>query len=946
MHITEFKARWSKSAGLSERSGYQQHFLDLCAVLGVPTPAQADPTGEFFTFEKGVTKTGGGKGFADVWYRGHFAWEYKGHHANLEAAYQQLLQYREDLENPPLLVVSDLDRIAIHTNFTGTVKQIHQMDLETIDEPQNLRILRLLFEDPETLRPARTVESVTEEAAERFGKLAIALQDRGVDPERAAHFLVQILFCLFSEDVGLLPKEHFRKLLEYSAGEPDAFPELIAELFTAMRDGGRVGYQRIDHFNGGLFRTIDVVPLTREELEGLVEASRLDWTAIEPAIIGTLFERSLDPARRSQLGAHYTGRHDIERVVDPVVMTPLRRRWDEVRAQADEIRERWEAAIERQRERLSARPTQSRSRARTPTQLPEAGELSKLLADFQEELASVRILDPACGSGNFLYVALNKLLDLEKDVLTYGSSLGLPIGFPGVRPGQLHGLEINPYAQQLTQVVVWIGYLQWMRENGFQPRRDPVLGEMDNIKLQDALLDRSDPEHPKEAEWPPADYIIGNPPFLGSKRLRLELGDEYVDRLFSVYEGHVRREADLCCYFFEQARQRIERGCAKRAGLLATNSIRGGANRDVLERIKRSGDIFVAWDDEEWILDGAAVRISIIGFDDGSETERLLDGSPVEQINADLTGFIDITIARRLGENRHIAFQGPGKVGPFDIPGDLAKEMLLLPANPNGQPNSDVIRPYVTGEEINTRPRDYFIIDFDDMSLDEASLYEAPFEYVRTHVKPLRDKNRDRQRRENWWRLGRSGSDLRSAVAPMSRYIGTSQVSKHRIFRWLKERDLPANVVIAIARDDDYFFGVLHSRAHEVWSLRMGTSLEDRPRYTPTTTFETFPFPWPPGSEPAGDPRVEAIAEAARELNELRERWLNPEGASESELKKRTLTNLYNQRPTWLDQAHHKLDRAVWSAYGWPEDPRETDDETILRRLLALNLERAGELKA
>lgn len=922
MNIQDFQAKW-RDVDLKERSAAQEHFLDLCRVLGQPTPAEADKTGESYTFERGTAKTGGGQGFADVWKRNHFAWEYKGNRANLDAAYQQLLQYREDLENPPLLVVSDFQRFQVHTNFTGTVKRVHEFTLDELDNPEPLRILRSGFSSPYDLQPSRTVESVSEEAAERFGKLALSLAARGVAPDRAAHFLVQLLFCLFAEDVGLLPNRVFSKLLAFCVQHPEQFSPQFTALAEAMRDGGFAGYEEIARFNGGLFADIWVEPLTSDELSELAKASQLDWSSIEPAIIGTLFERSLDPARRSQLGAHYTGRADIERVVDPVVIAPLRRRWDEVREQADRLKVEWDAA-----------PTLQTGRNRRD-------RLARLLFDFQEELASVTILDPACGSGNFLYVALAKLQDLEKEVSSYASRNGLPSMLPRVRPGQLRGLEINQYAQQLTQVIIWIGYLQWMTANGFQPQRDPVLGSMETIKLQDSLLDRSDPDNPKEAQWPAADYIIGNPPFLGVRRLRRELGNEYVEDLFNVYDGRVSRESDLVGYFFEKARTQIEESRAERTGLLATNSIRDGANRKVLERIKDSGDVFMAWSNEPWILDGAAVRISIVGFDDGSETHRTLDGLDVGTIHANLTGAIDLTVAQRLTENFGIAFQGDGKGGPFDISGDLARLWLARPMNPNGRPNSDVVRPWVNGADIVRRPRDMWIIDFGiDMPEHEASFYEMPFEYVREHVKPIRDTNNRERRRQLWWIHAEAMPAMRNALAPLSRFICTPRVAKHRLFAWAYGDTLPDSRVFVFARDDDYFFGVLHSRAHEIWSLRTASwhGVGNDPTYNAKSCFETFPFPRP------NDEQREAIGAAAKELDERRRAWLNPEGADEATLKKRTLTNLYNARPTWLAQLHDRLDRAVWSTYGWDDpDPAMVEEDVILSRLLALNLERAEE---
>ncbi|CAN5277094.1 hypothetical protein BH18ACT10_BH18ACT10_15700 [soil metagenome] len=361
-----------------------------------------------------------------------------------------------------------------------------------------------------------------------------------------------------------------------------------------------------------------------------------------------------------------------------------------------------------------------------------------------------------------------------------------------------------------------------------------------------------------------------------------------------------------------------------------------------MQRIKETGDIFFAESDREWIQNGAAVRVSMVGFDDGSEDERISDGVPVSQINSDLTGSLDVTVAKKLDENSGISFLGMMKSGPFDIDGETAGNMLSAPLNPNGRPNADVIKRRIGGQDVVRRPRDAWIIDFGvDMLEDEAALYEVPFEYVRQYVKPLRDKNRDENQKLKWWRYGRSRPALRDATSNLRRCVVTPEVSKHRLFAWIDTEVIPDHKLHVFARDDDYFFGVLHSRAHETWSLAQGNWLGkgNDPSYSSSTTFETFPLPWPPGEEPGGDPRVEAVAEAARRLDELRRNWLDPEGASEGELKKRTLTNLYNDRPTWLANAHAALDRAVFDAYGWPEN---FTDEDVLKELLALNLERSG----
>ena len=672
--------------------------------------------------------------------------------------------------------------------------------------------------------------------------------------------------------------------------------------------------------------------LTTADLVVLERAARLDWASVEPAIFGTLFERSLDPDKRSQLGAHYTSREDILLIVEPVLIAPLRRRWAAVREQAEELIARRDAV---------SGEVQTNRGLRTRRERELERELARLLQDFAGEIAAIRVLDPACGSGNFLYVALKRLLDLEKEVSLFAAQHARLSGLlPQVQPGQLYGIEVNTYAHELASVVVWIGYIQWLHENGFGIPDKPILKPLDNIRRTDAVLAADAEGRPVEPAWPAADIIIGNPPFLGNKRMLSELGDQYVGQLRALYSGRVPGGADLVCYWFERARGLIADGQVQRAGLLATQAIRGGANRRVLERIKGTGDIFMAWRDRKWVLDGAAVRVSMVGFDGGAEEAYTLDGEPVKTINANLTSALDLTRAQRLSENRDICFQGPVKVGAFDIDAEVAARLLASP-NPHGRSNSEVVRPFLNAWDITRRSRNMYIIDFGAMSLEEVSLFEQPFEYVRRHVKPERDKNRRARRREFWWQHGETVPGLRDAATSLERYVATPRVAKHRLFVWVPARTLPDSRLYVFAREDDYFFGVLHSRVHEVWALATSSrhGVGNDPTYNNTTCFETFPLPWPPGQEPADDPRVEAIAAAARELVALRERWLNPEGASERELKGRTLTNLYNARPTWLDLAHRRLDAAVLAAYGWPAD---VGGEALLERLLALNLGRGG----
>ena len=412
--------------------------------------------------------------------------------------------------------------------------------------------------------------------------------------------------------------------------------------------------------------------------------------------------------------------------------------------------------------------------------------------------------------------------------------------------------------------------------------------------------------------------------------------DEYVEPLFKLYGDRIPNFSDICCYWFEKARAMIGSNNTRRCGLLATQGIRGRANRSVLERIKETGDVFDAHSDRPWILEGAAVHVSIVCFDDGSQIDRTLDGQSVTVINTNLMTGVDLTKAQRLVENIGISFEGSSPKGPFEISPQLAAKILIEPLNINGRPNSDVVRPVMNARDITQRPRGMYTIDFGQMEMDEACLYEMPFEYVVANVKPVRINNRMRRRAERWWLHGSAAPNMRQALVGLPRYIATPIVSKYRLFVWVPADIMCNNLIDVFASDDDYFFGVLHSRVHELWARAMGTQLREAEsgfRYTPTTCFETFPFPEPE------DAQREAIATAAASLNELRESWLNPPDATEAELKKRTLTNLYNQRPTWLANAHATLDAAVADAYGWPAD---LTDAEILERLLALNLERSG----
>ena len=942
MTPNEFISKWRAST-LTERSASQQHFLDLCELLGEPKPAEVDPVGKSYCFERGARKDSGGDGWADVWKRHHFAWEYKGKRKDLDTAFDQLRQYALALENPPLLIVSDMHRFRIRTNWTNSVSRTYEFGLDDLADAATRDLLKWAFSDPERLRPGKTRQALTEQAAESFAVVAQTLRERGHDPHAVAHFVNRLVFCMFADDVGLLPNHMFTRMLEQARHTPAQFADLAGDLFRVMASGGRVGFETVEWFNGGLFDDDTALPLEKSDIDTVLAASRLDWSEIDPSILGTLFERGLDPGKRAQLGAHYTDRDKIMLIVEPVVARPWLADW------AAEKRE-----IAAELERADATKTRS-------TRTIRRNEAERRYRAFLNRLRAFTVLDPACGSGNFLYLALQELKDLEHRVQFEGEELGLQREFPRIGPANVKGIEINPYAAELARVSVWIGEIQWMKRNGFSESVDPILKPLDTIECRNAIL-ASDGSEP---DWPEADVVIGNPPFLGNRRIRRELGSAEADLLPAMYADWVVGKPDLVCYWFAKAGQLVAEGLVQRAGLVATNSIRGGTNRLVLDRILKHGVIFEAWSDEPWVVEGAAVRVSLICFASSADGMAVrLDGEDTSQINPDLTaGSLDLTLATPLGTNTGVAFQGDIKRGPFDIPGNLAHEWLRMPSNPNGRPNSDVLKPWTNGRDLTRRSQGKWIIDFgDEMSEAEAALYEAPFTYALENVRPIRQRNREQSSREFWFRHWNPRPTMWAALDGLARFIATPTVAKHRLFVWCDSRICPDHQLIVVARDDDTTFGILHSRFHELWSLRLGTWLGkgNDPRYTPTTTFETFPFPSGltpdvPASCYANDPRAMAIASESRRLVELRDRWLNPpewvewvdepvpgypkrpvprDEEAAIALKKRTLTNLYNARPQWLADAHEALDSAVAAAYGWPADISEDD---FLRELLALN---------
>jgi type II restriction/modification system DNA methylase subunit YeeA len=724
-------------------------------------------------------------------------------------------QYALALENPPLLVVCDLDRFRIRTNWTNSISVVHEFALDDLRDAAVRQKLKWVLSDPERLKPGKTRQALTEQAAAEFAKLAQRVRGRGHPSQPVAHFINRLVFCMFAEDVDLLPNKMFKRMLEHTLARPDEFETMASDLFRAMKAGGRIGFEHVAWFNGGLFNDDAALPLDKDDIALTLRAAGLDWAEIDPSILGTLFERGLDPDKRSQLGAHYTDRDKIMLIVTPLIVRPWLAEWEAAKAEILAV--------------LTKAQTAKSASARTKAR----DQAVVIYRAFIDRLRAFRVLDPACGSGNFLYLALLALKDLEHRASIEAEAMGLQREFPQIGPASVKGIEINPYAAELARVSVWIGEIQWMRRNGFGVSRDPILKLLETTECRDAILNLDG----SEAAWPDADVVIGNPPFLGGKLLRTVLGSEYVDRLFDAYSGRVPAEADLVTYWFSKAWELMRVGQLKRVGLVATNSIRGGANRRVIEPITNDGIIFDAWDDEAWVVDGAAVRVSIICFAPiGDASVATLNGLRVPQINADLTGgAVDLTKVSRLAENGNIAFMGDTKGGAFDIPGDLARKWLALPLNPNGLGNASVLRPWMNGMDVTRRSAGKWIIDFGwRMAEEEAALFEAPFSHIHEKVKPEREKNNRESYRRFWWRHVEPRQGMWAALVDQPRYIVTPTVAKHRLFAWLQVPVCPDHQLIAVARGDDTTFGILHSRFHEAWSLGLCTWLGvgNDPRYT------------------------------------------------------------------------------------------------------------------
>jgi len=1042
--IEDFISHWS-AASPSERANSQPFLLELCDLLDVPRPDAHPGDGYFFEFPVTERHADGttSEGRIDLYKRAGFILESKQfpdatpEQSQLELAAQQIgaatkrkksaapirdtdrwddamlkalvqaQRYARALPAgepyPPFLIVVDVGHaIEIRADFSLTGRNYlpfpdpltYRIRLEQLRGEQIRARLKLIWTKPLELNPASHSAAVTREVAKHLAVLAKSFEEAGHKPKIVAEFLTRCLFCMFAEDVGLLPDAQtrgFTELLESLPADGTGFADLVRQLFREMNTGtGKsvsvILRRKLLQFNGGMFADDSVLPVNGTQLGILKAAARLDWQHVEPAIFGTLLERALGgEGERHKLGAHFTPRAYVERLVLATIVEPLRAEWETVQAAAVALGKRGDIEAARQ-------------------------EINR----FHEHLCGLKVLDPACGCGNFLYVSLEHMKRLEGEVLDFanqfGESFRLEMTAHTVDPHQFLGLEINPRAVAITEMVLWIGYLQWhFRTRGLTPPREPVLKKFDNVQCRDAVLEydgepqpaldaagkpatvwdrrsmktdmvtgRKVPDetkrvplltytNPRPAIWPAADYIVGNPPFIGKGKLRADLGDGYAETLRATYPS-VPESADFVLYWWYKAAELARSGRASRFGLITTNSLRQTFARRVVQAelsARPPLSLLFAIPDHPWVdtAEGAAVRIAMTVGAAGDHPGELLEVTGEEpqpdgsekvsfksqhgKISADLTSGADVSCAIPLQANEGMSSMGVMLAGRGFVIEE--QEAHAVGAGTN-RALGLVLRPIRNGKDLLDEPRHMFVIDFTGHSKDEARLkFPSLFQILLTRVKPERDQNRDQQFREKWWLFGRSRPDLRAMTNGLSRYIATVETAKHRIFEFLDSKILPEHKLVVFGSDDAFVLGVLSSKIHVDWALAQGAMLEDRPVYPKSECFDPFPFPL------CGEPQKERIRKLAEELDAHRKRVQAQRGL--------TLTGLYNvlekiragEKLTGkeklihdaglvsvLKQLHDDLDAAVSAAYGWPAS---MTDAEILERLVALNAERAAEEK-
>ncbi|WP_333783833.1 class I SAM-dependent DNA methyltransferase [Rhizobium etli] len=1023
--ISEFVARWSNREGGQERANYSLFLTELCDVLGLAHPDPASATHELndYVFERRVERRmvddRSEVGRIDLYKRGHFILEAKqsrqrsgfeatatgqkdlfnsnagrAHAAELDAIDHLMIQARRQAERyaaalpadhpyPPFLIVCDVGRVfELYADFSGNGRHYAQfpdantfrIQLADLEDPEKRNLLRNVWEAPFTLDPAQQTAKVTREIAGRLATISKALEGRGFEPRQVAIFLMRCLFTMFVEDVGLLRKKGFTDLLDRCLDDPRRFTFEINDLWKNMDQGGYspgIG-ERLLRFNGKLFKSATALPLTVDEIQLLRDASDADWCDLEPAIFGTLFEQALDASERRRLGAHYTPRAYVERVVNATIIEPLTQDWIEYQSAA-------ERAL--------------RSGMRTAA--------IREIEDFLKHLSSVRVLDPACGTGNFLYVALRRMKQLEGEVLKQlhdigGDEVVAEAENLTVKPEQFFGMELNGRAVEIAELVLWIGYIQWHMRTRTTVPPEPVIGSADHVQEKDALLTWADypNRHLKRdrlgrpvsdqrgneiyafpnasrPDWPMADFIVGNPPFIGGKDIRGRLLGGYAEALWKA-NPQINPSADFVMYWWDRAAELlVQKGSRlRRFGFVTTNSITQVFQRRVLERHLTSQSpvsLLLAIPDHPWTKatkDAAAVRIAIsvaaAGEHKGTLRQVVSEGALdtdepkivfIEKsgiINADLTIGADVTKATSLTANAGLCSPGMKLHGDgFIINRDKAIELGLgrLPGLERH------IREYRNGRDLAARPRNVMVIDF--FGLNAASVrqtYPQAYQHLLETVKPERDRNNRASYREKWWQFGEPRREIRPALDGIERYIATVETSKHRIFQFLDAEVMPDNMLVTIASDDAFHLGVLSSLPHVLWALRAGgrQGVGNDPRYSKSRCFEPFPLP-----DTTTTLRAKIVS-LAEELDATRKLVL----AENSDL---TLTGIYNMldaarsgssltskerelhrrgRILILKDLHEQIDQAVMQAYGWATTL--TEDE-ILERLVDLNLQRASE---
>jgi hypothetical protein len=1023
--VQDFLTKWLGSEG-NERANYQTFFGDLCVALAVDAPPpKGSVEGDQYCFDKNIkffSEKAETTRFADFYKEGHFLIEAKqgstnsakghgkretqGYRDAMQKAFNQAKSYaynRMIPSLPPFLITCDIgSHFELWEGFSGEYGSYgarQQINLKDLGQAEIFDRFVAIFADPQSLNPEKYRARVTREVAAELAKLSRWLEEQGHEPQQAASFLMRCIFTMFAEDVELLKGEVFTKALrDRWIPNPKTFRAEIENLWQTMNTGGTFGFEQILRFNGSFFTEATAFELPKEQLEVLYAAAAKDWSQVEPAIFGTLLERALEKKERSRLGAHYTPRSYVERLVRPVVMEPLRQQWDEVEL---ELRRLLDAGVGKE---------------------PTAKQREKAVQEIQEFLANLRrvkILDPACGTGNFLYVTLDLLKGLEQEALTRLVDVAgnVQLGFEQVDPSQFLGIEINPRAAAIAELVIWIGYLQWyFKRYGNAASPDPVLQAFGNIECRDAVLaydgrepdvdvktrevrtrwggrmmkhvvtgeDVPDPSdkvviyrylNARAAEWPEADYIVANPPFIGNARMRDALGDGYTTAIRSVYK-EVPETVDFVMYWWHKAATITRCKKLKKFGLITTNTVRQVWQRKVIDfhsNQKNSIRLIFAISDHPWTDAGAAVRIAmtacelddkenilqfpklgiLVGDEEGEIPEERAEKveiiwKRVEKIFSDLRSGVDILSARKLVSNNNLSSRGVQLIGSgFCV--TLDDLQTLEP---------EVIQPYLNGRDLQQNSRDAFVIDLFGLSESDVSIrYPQIYQWLLNRVKPERDQNNRKSYRENWWIFGEPRASLRPALKELKRYIATVETAKHRIFVFLNSEIVPDNMLIVISLEDAYSLGVLSSQIHVVWALAAGGDLGgNTPRYNKTRCFDPFPFP-----DPTPDQK-----QKIRDLGDRLDSHRKQVQAAHPEI---TITGMYNlleklragQEFTEADRAynnkalvstlkqiHDQLDQAVFEAYGWQDlwaaQQTGTDiNETILDRLVTLNAERAAE---